>query len=103
MTKPERALRVAQTHRQWQQAEIGASGERGVPRGMSARGQKNARGQKKGRQSSQGRALPPTFEKPREERAYDLEVSLSARMCQSFCRRRAASRGEHASRRTSRR
>jgi len=42
-----------------------------------------------GKQSSQGRALLPTFEKPREERAYELEVSLSARMCQLFCMRNA--------------
>ena len=38
-----------------------------------------------GRQSPQGRTLPPTFEKPREERAYVVEVSLSAGMCQTFC------------------
>ena len=43
----------------------------------------------KGRQSPQGRALPPTFEKPREERAYEREVSLGAQMCQSFCTRSA--------------
>jgi len=32
-----------------------------------------------------GGALSSTFEKPREERAYEKEVSLGAQMCQSFC------------------
>jgi hypothetical protein len=43
------------------------------------------RHRKEGRQSPQGRTLPPTFEKPHEERAYEREVSLGVRMCQLFC------------------
>ena len=44
---------------------------------------------KEGRQSPQGRTLPPTFEKPREERAYEWEVSPGVQMCQLFCTRNA--------------
>ena len=45
-----------------------------------------------GRRSPQGRAPPPTFEKPREERAYEKEVSSSVEMCQQISLEQAARR-----------
>jgi hypothetical protein len=47
--------------------------------------EREIRTRKRGRQSPQGRTLPPTFEKPREERAYEWEVSRDDRMCQTIC------------------
>ena len=62
--------------------------ERLRPKQKSACGQNKrapAAKNKKGRQSPQGRTLPPTFEKPREERAYVKDVSFRTQMCQSIC------------------